>query len=142
LVQSYDEAEVHEALDFSVKWIPQADGGVSRGLHLHPKNPDAGPARAVFTLTLPDRPGFAFTCGTHLDPGEGEGDGVVFRASVNDDRVLERDATQSRIESHRIDLTPYAGQTITLTLEADAKTNNFHDWATWVDPMIVADTNK
>lgn len=137
LVRRYDDAQVHDALEFSVRLIPHADGGVSQGLYLHPKGPDAGPARAVFSLALPKRTGLAFICRTHLDPGQG--DGVTFRARINHHIMIERDATQDVRFDHRVDLSPYAGQTVTLTLEVDPKSNNQHDWATWVEPLIVAD---
>jgi len=68
-------------------------------------------------------------------------DGVRMSVAVNGKELWSE--TQPRKEqSHpaAVDLSAYAGQSIQLTLHADARGNNAGDWSHWLQPAIVAET--
>jgi hypothetical protein len=45
--------------------------------------------------------------------------------------------TAAPFSDHTVDLSSYAGQTVSLTLRVNAMGNNANDWANWVEPRIV-----
>ncbi|MEM9752281.1 MAG: DUF5722 domain-containing protein [Planctomycetota bacterium] len=134
------EAEQENVMNISDRIIPLANGGIARGLFLHPPRPDVGVASATFTIELPQRTGLGFVFQTHVD--DKTKDGVIFSVEVDGKTRIRRDATNSRLQDHRISLAKYAGKTVTISLKVDPKSNNNHDWATFVSPLIVANPSR
>jgi tetratricopeptide (TPR) repeat protein len=107
-------------------------------LFMHP------PSRIFYDLSLPVEPA-ALRFGMGLAPEvlDWPGDGVTFEVSVNGepifqehlDKVHARQAWQERV----VDLVPWAGQAIVLTLGVGpGPTGDLSgDWAGWGDPQVV-----
>lgn len=107
------------------------------------------PGMADFTVTLPQRGGEIWleTAGylgfvAEPDPNFPR-DGVEFRAEVIRDGEIA--AVESLIitpetltaQPLRLELTPFAGQTIAIRLSTWPLENSNYDWSDWVDPQIV-----
>lgn len=107
------------------------------------------PGMADFRVTLPARGGEIWleTAGylgfvAEPDPNFPR-DGVEFRAEVVQDGAIA--AAESLIitpdtltaQPIRLNLTPFAGQTIVIRLSTWALENPNYDWSDWVDPQIV-----
>ena len=110
------------------------DGGFRRALMLHPHDNPAAPGTITFTLDLPaGSPAFAFGT-TDRSP---RGNGQTFRVRINGEPRFEYQQSQPRIADHRVDLSDFAGQAVTLTLEVDPDGDASYDWAYWLTPAIM-----
>ncbi len=129
-------------------------GGKSRRAVLQHPNPK-GDSTATYQIELPaDTKGkILMKFGTVIT--EKSTDGVRYSVFVDDKELFNKTITafiapkddksaQGSImpvgeayEEHTIDLTPYAGKTIALTLKTNAIEDNSYDWAHWVEPKIV-----
>ncbi|MEM1209525.1 MAG: DUF5722 domain-containing protein [Planctomycetota bacterium] len=134
------EAEHENVMKISDRIIPLANGGIARGLFVHPPQPDEGVASVTYTLDLPRRQGLALVFQTHVH--DRTRDGVIFSVEVNGRTRVRREAMNSRLQDHRVSLSQYAGRTVQITLKVDPKKNNSHDWATFVSPLIVANPQR
>ncbi len=122
---------------------PVTRGGEPRAaLQLHPPyRPKAGTVSAEYRLQLPAigpiRMEF-FNAIRDSTPREGASDGVTFRVWVNDEKVFERHTDAKSWEPGSADLTPWAGQTVTLRLESHPgpRHNTTCDASFWGDPVI------
>jgi hypothetical protein len=121
-----------------------ASGGVEkRGGMLHPT---ARPARNQFTLRLP-----AVNAGDLLaltawvgvddlarrDDPQNPHDGVRARLLVEGTVVAEADCDTPGWRALSADLTPYAGKTVTIAFETDAKGNANYDWAYFAEAQVL-----
>ena len=103
-----------------------------------------------FLVKIPDKAELIF--GLALAPGVwniGKGDGVQFSVFINDGAIGSRIFTQyvdpKNVSTDRdymnysVNLSPWAGQTVTLTLSTDPGPNGdaSYDWAGWGEPRIV-----
>ncbi len=118
-------------------WLPEEP--VRRSvLFMHP------PSRATFTVTLPVTP-TALVFWVGMDPAAWErlGDGAVYRVRVNGevafDRVLTATEARQGWWPGQVDLSPWAGQTVRLTLETDPGPagDAQGDWAGWGEVRLV-----
>ena len=95
---------------------------------------------ATYRIKLPRvkrRENIVFLFGTMLTgPSE---DGVRHAVLIDGQQVFRHTQTEETWTGHRLDLTPRAGQRITLTLVVDPVGNATHDWTTWVEPRIVVE---
>ncbi len=133
-VKEIDSATITDSLEYRTRLFPQADGGVHKGIYLHPQGTPHKGAKIRYELLLPDRKGLEFH--TTLYTESGNGDGVVYRLFVNDKLLMEHDSLSNNNSQHA-SLKAYAGKSVRITLEVDPKTNNSHDWAYWQNPVIV-----
>jgi hypothetical protein len=154
-----------------VRYVTVTDADPSRGaagtstrqwLYLHP------PSDVAIDVTLPRRTQLWFQAALALDPSvwaTDVGDGVRYRATVaplNSGAAGGATATagpattvvdqivdpRTRKEQRRFvpvvaDLSPWAGQTVRLTLATDSRQDLSFDWAGWADPIIsVVDSDR
>jgi tetratricopeptide (TPR) repeat protein/O-antigen ligase len=127
------------------------EGERQRVLFAHP------PARVSYTLTLPASPlpagglALAFDVATAPESWHQPGDGVTFTVSILDPSTSnlqplvstaidpQQDEDDRRWHPHTVDLSAYAGQTVTLVFETGvgpAGDERF-DWAVWGEPRLV-----
>jgi Domain of unknown function (DUF6259) len=112
----------------------------------HPpwRNGRTGAAYARFTLTLPAG-GARFITGVALAAGatgEGKSDGVIFSVTARaDGREVRAELHQASTErlSLELDLTPFAGESVTLELAVHPGPDHSpaFDWARWHSPRVV-----
>jgi len=144
LLDQADEAKVANSLDWRQAWAKGADGRTYPGLFQHPPDPAKGVSDAAFSIPLPGstpgqrlvlRFGTAVSGPTH--------DGVRMSILVADRELWsERQAKQYQPADHALDLSAFAGQTITLILRVDALGDNTGDWANWLRPVILSDPTQ
>ncbi|MEO0514979.1 MAG: DUF5722 domain-containing protein [Planctomycetota bacterium] len=135
LLELLPEAEVENALQTKRRLVGLMDGGMAESLFLHPLDADQPPATATYRLDLPagGKPALQFQ--TYL--GQDQGDGVTFRIRVNGELVFAYPLADQKISEHTVDLSAYAGQTVSLTLEVDPNESNHYDEAQWLTPAII-----
>ena len=106
------------------------------------------PSRASYTVTLPDEPVMlCFGMGLHPMTWSWGGDGVTYEVFV-DDGQGEQQLLADRLDipmamegwkDGRVDLSAYAGRTVTLTLSVipGPEWEMTGDWAGWGEPRLV-----
>lgn len=114
-----------------------------RVLFMHPDS------QVQYTVEIPEGATLAFRIAMAPDSWTQAGDGVTFNIYVESGREKQQLFSQyidpkqnpadQRWYSHRVDLSDYAGQTITLTLETDAGPAGDirYDWAGWGSPRLL-----
>jgi hypothetical protein len=103
--------------------------------------PDQAPGEAVYRVELPRS-----TAGTRLVLRFGTtitgptNDGVSMSVAVNEQELWSTTQLQTaQPHQEMVDLAPYAGQCIQLTLRVHARGNNAGDWSNWLRPVIVTE---
>lgn len=145
LLEAFEGAQVRDSSSCVVR-RPAVAGGVRRdGLFEHPATPER-PARVEYAIELPltgaeERLLLAFDIaladGVDFQRPGIVVDGVRFAVEVEGQRLFEQDWKECRWQSYAVDLTPFAGRRVHLTLLTDAiGTTNF-DWALWGNPRIL-----
>jgi hypothetical protein len=143
LVARWAQGQVSNALNApNVRTV--ASGGVEkRGGMLHPT---ARPARNQFTLRLP-----AVNAGDLLaltawvgvddlarrDDPQNPHDGVRARLLVEGAVVAEAECDTPGWRALSADLTPYAGKSVTIAFETDAKGNANYDWVYFAEAQVL-----
>jgi hypothetical protein len=122
---------------------PASAGGVKQdALFEHPAAPGR-PARVAYLLNLPViEPGqlllLAFDIGIADGAGQGApADGVRFEVELDGQTVFEKDCHECRWQPQGVDLSPFAGRRVSLTLLTDAIKNTSYDWAVWGNPRVL-----
>jgi hypothetical protein len=123
-------------------------GELQVALYAHPST------QVTWRVTVP--PGGRLRASIGILPGAWgfpESDGVVFRAGVTEagrySELLSRHLNPAHVEADRrwmpidVDLAPFAGRTIEISLSTDASVagapvNGAYDWAVWGSPRIAA----
>lgn len=119
-----------------------ACGGVSKphGLFMHP--PYRGGAGYAFARYLMDLPGQPLRLRGFVgkQDGSAEGDGIDFKVLVEDAAGKRTEILQAHVAKHEwrevaADLTPWAGQQVSVLLITDTgeKNNSSGDWGAWGD---------
>lgn len=126
----------HTRLTFPPDVSTGTTGGEERpAISAHP--PEFGATILDYHLLLPDVP-----CRLETAIGIGDGSrstGVGFRVEVNGHVVFARDIKPpTGWIPVVVDLSPYRGQEIVLSLVTDALDGYHFDWALWGDPRIVS----
>ncbi|MCS7301286.1 MAG: hypothetical protein NZ556_07015 [Fimbriimonadales bacterium] len=126
----------------TVRTVPS--GGVSmRAGFLHPSG---RPARNEFQTTLPavnegDLLVLTAWAGvddnTRRDDAQHPHDGVTARIYVNDQPAAEALCDASGWRALSVNLTPYAGKTVRIAFEIDARSNANYDWAYFAGAQIM-----
>ena len=110
-------------------------GGVTKpGFFTHP--PNQGATSIHFPLTLDKAPA-RFHSYVGLRDGADDSTGVLFRVEVNGASVTERFALAGNWQEIEVDLSPWSGQPVVLSLAADAAGDYICDWACWGMPGIM-----
>ncbi len=112
----------------------------TRGLFMHPPySKVTGYTFARYALTLPPQPLF-LRCSVGKQDGSDLGDGILFRAVIEDADGKRTEIANSTVITHAWlplegALTPWAGKTVSLLLITDAgpKDNSSGDWGAWAD---------
>jgi tetratricopeptide (TPR) repeat protein len=119
------------------------EGQQRRVLFMHP------PSQAHYTVDLPAGGAFAFDVALSPDSWAQPGDGVTFSVYVESDQGTEQafstyiDPKQNEADRRwhplSVDLSAYAGQTVTLTLETTSgpSGDDRFDWAGWAWPRLL-----
>ena len=143
LVARWGQGQVSNALNApNVRTV--ASGGVEKRSGL--LHPTARPARNQFTLSLPAvNPGdlLALTAWVGVDDlarrddPQNPHDGVRTRLLVEGAVVAEAECDTPGWRALSADLTPYAGKSITVAFETDAKGNANYDWAYFAEAQVL-----
>jgi len=127
------------------------DGQQRRVLYMHPDS------KAHYVVSLPDADSsyarrkvqLVFDVATLPSSWEQPGDGVAFNVQVTTEKGIKQlfstyidpksNQADQHWQSHTVDLSAYAGQTVSLTLETGSGPagNNQFDWAGWGEPRLV-----
>ena len=144
LLDHADEAKVTNCLDWRLAYAKGADGRLYPTLFHHPPDPQKGVGEAAFSVALPaNEPGerLVLRFGTVVNGPTHDGVKMTILAA---DRELfsETQAKANQPTDHTLDLSAFAGQTITLTLRVDAQGDNTGDWSNWLRPVILTEPAK
>lgn len=116
------------------------DGGFpANAIFQHP--PPEGDGRATFTLDLPGPEAgetLALVFDTAMKSDQSE-DGVEFRIEIDGTQVFSHRQKAVPPVAHRIDLAPYGGTTVRLTLITNPIGTPTNDWSLWVQPRVVVE---
>ncbi|MGQ9761971.1 MAG: hypothetical protein ACUVQH_08675 [Thermogutta sp.] len=100
-------------------------------------------AAVLESVNLPATPAASFRCSVGKGDGSNPGDGILYRAFVispqGETTLLGEIVQKQHVWTPwELDLSPWAGQTVTLKLVADVGTadNSVGDWACWADLRI------
>ena len=135
LVERSGDAELDNLMDYSMQPV-RSDEGVKLGVMEHPS--DDGYGTATYAIDLPPlREGevLPFTAAAVIRAPTD--DGVRFSVSLDGEERWARTITDQTPVPLELDLAPWAGRQVTLTLGVDGLENTDYDWATWVDPLVV-----
>jgi hypothetical protein len=142
LLETFPSARVQDTAEATVRRPVSAGGREQPALFEHPKE-GGRPAQVNYEIALPkigpnDLLLLAFQVGLAdgIEFGQGE-DGVRFRVEIEGRPQFSRVWTTNRWERHGLDLGPFAGQKIALSLLVDALGNTRYDWAVWGSPRIL-----
>jgi hypothetical protein len=108
----------------------------NNALFQHP--PARGDGDAIFSLTLPKLPRLALLFSVQNSATQPAPNGIRFAVLADNTELWTTTVTDNgNPQAHTIDLTPYAGKTITLTLRVNARGNSSNAWANWLAPAVV-----
>lgn len=137
-----DSARRSNCLDWRITSIREG-GGVRLAIFHHPA--EEGDSNATYSVSLPklsDSEKLILRFGTAISAPTANG--VRFSIKVGSDElwsmVQERGGRSMATSYHGLDLTPWASQSIELTLTVNALGDPTNDWANWVDPKIVVES--
>jgi len=105
-----------------------------RGISAHP--PDSGRTSVDYVIRLPrkDRVTLAFAVG--LRDGS-KSDSVIFIVEANGRELYRRRVTApDGWHPAEVDLSPYAGKPLLLSLVVDSDGPHYFDWAMWAEPVV------
>jgi len=132
LHRSRGEAVVENCMDWRTDSV-EVDGERVASLFQHP--PAEGHGAATFTITLPEGEKLVFQFATAFTGPTANG--ARFTVLIDGAEVWSHTQTDTAPVPHGIDLSPYAGAEIKLTLRIDGLGDTTHDWANWVQPRVV-----
>src|SRR3989442_1684908 len=142
LLDAFGSAQVSNASSCELR-RPASAGGVKQdALFEHPAAPGR-PARVSYSLNLPAvEKGqllfLAFDIGIADGARLGEpADGVRFEVELDGQKVFAKDWRKCRWQAQAVDLSPFAGRRVLLTLLTDAIRNSSYDWAVWGNPRVL-----
>ena len=111
-------------------------GGVHRhGLSMHP--PDQGATTADYPLTLPAGRA-VLRCFIGLRDGS-KSDGCSFIVKANGVAVAEQRKLPGEWSELTVDLSPWAGKPLVLSLVTDSAGSHNFDWAVWGEAKLTAE---
>ena len=126
--------EVEAAL--RMEMVVRAAGWLAKALFHHP--PTEGVSDATFEVALPKTDGERRLLMRFDTMFAAEtANGTRFAVLVDGDEVWHTVQSDEEPVSHEIDLTPWAGRTVAVTLRMDALGDTSYDWAQWVQPVVV-----
>ena len=146
-------AEVHQTLrDVDAQWsfrqysdVIVLGGEAHRSLLLLPSR-DGSAATASFPIAVPADGECELVAWVALEPGAGVySDGVDFAVAFGDADAFDAPAVSGRLDhpDHatewrevRLDLAPYRGRTLRMTLAARDRGSTSGDWLLWGDPRV------
>lgn len=146
LVERYADGAVTNALAASAGQLEGADGDSGPAIFLHPAGADdavlsfseipvpgmSEGQRCIFYFQVGFRPGFDWNA-TPNTPN-----GVRFSVFIEGECVFEEEVAESGWKPRCVDLTPWAGRSISIELHTNAIAgNSSYDWALWGDPLIL-----
>lgn len=143
LTTRWTQGQVSDSLSAPVVRTVASSGIAMRAGFLHPT---ARPARNQFTIRLPAvNPGDLLALiawagvddNARRDDPQNPHDGVRMRLLVDGKVVAEADCATAGWRALSADLTPYAGKTVAVAFEADAKGNANYDWAYFAGAQVV-----
>ena len=135
LAELSPSATVTNQLAWNRELVDLPDGGVRDALMLHPLGGDKPDAEATFTLDLPAAKALElrFTTGKRA-PG---GDGYVAAVLVDGKQLWQGRQPDQAMADHAVDLSKYAGKSITLTFRVGKGGDERYDNALLIAPRIV-----
>ncbi len=146
LLQAFDSAQVlQESAAAAVRRAP-LDAAEGVNVHGGPRNSLAAtaPSRIAWELDIPRSATLDFACG--MDTHSGwmlPGDGMSFAVEVNGERIWSRFLNGHEVELERgwkpasLDLSPWAGQRVSLELITETGEDGEHDAGAWAHPRIL-----
>jgi hypothetical protein len=101
------------------------------------------PSRIAWSVTIPENARLVLSAGIQEEGWTTAGDGVSFRASLNDDEVLNLlvdpygDASARRWHEVEVDLSEFAGETMNVFLKTFTGRTATGDLPVWGEPRII-----
>jgi hypothetical protein len=131
------EAKVTGCLDWRSDRIEE-DGQTRACIFQHPQ--EQGDGDATYELELPAVPPagrlrLRFATG-FTGPTQ---NGARFTVLVEGQNLFSTEQTSTKPVRHEVDLSAFAGRTVSLALRVNALGNSTHDWAVWVRPVVVGE---
>ena len=126
-----DEARLKDCLVWRADRI-ERDGEDTLSMFHHP--PEHGFATAEYDIELPEG-ALALEFGTGFTAPTA--DGVRFAVLVNGEEIWGEEQRTLPVIDRTLDLGPWSGSRVSLTLKVDGLTNMSFDWAHWVHPRVV-----
>ena len=124
-----------------VSCIPFGEINGKRAFLLHcPWINFTGAAFQQFTFSLPKISSIRLTGATAIrSESVGKSDGATFRAYVQGDKLLDVNRADANWKPFDLDLTPYAGRTVTIRFETDPgpKDDPGFDFSIWGDRQLI-----
>ncbi len=127
-----------------VYFVPETDADTGLQVFMHcPWRGGPGVAFADYRLALVKNPRLRLLVSTALRASAAGSDGVTFRVAVDGRKLWESHCTWRKWREFEVDLSPYAGRTVTLRLEVDPgpERQTTDDWSLWGKAEIVAGTD-
>lgn len=126
-----------------IYFVPETPAGDRRPVFMHvPWVPVTGQTFADFALMLPRTTRIRLAVSTMIRPEAKGSDGVTWRVRVGQQVVWEHNGNHRAWRDFDVDLSAYAGQTITLRLEVDPgpARNSSDDWSLWGNARLTCGT--
>jgi len=111
---------------------------LKKSIFHHPK--ELADSDATFTIKLPvlkSGKKLSFVFGTGLT--HESVDGARFSVLIDGKELWDVSDKNTVINEYKIDLTPWAGKTVLLTLRVNPLENTQYDWLVWVYPLIITE---
>jgi len=137
LYLNMNQAACEHCLDWRGNSV-ERNGKAVLSIFLHPPPPDQGHATATYQVDLPecDEATRLRLCFATAFTGPTD-DGAAFAIRIDGHEVWQRTQQEVAPLDHELDLSPWAGRSVALTLDVHALGNETHDWANWLRPQIV-----
>lgn len=132
--------------DVSGVWFsPKRIDGKLNELFMHcPYRQSTGAAFANFPIRLPDTSRVRFAFMIALRASATGSDGVTYRVKADGKTLFDQHCTWKEFRSFEVDLTPYAGKTVSLRLEVDPgpKREPREDWSLWREMRLLVGNDR
>jgi hypothetical protein len=135
-IKEFDSSTNHNNLDCRPKDAYRAAGWLVPAIFQHPPHEGKGVLRYNVELPQPDDgKKLALIFETML--GTDDGDGVNYSIMINNQTLWSALHNSVEPKSYSVDITAYAGKTVSIRFIVDKNVSSENDWSYWVSPMLV-----
>ena len=137
LCSLFGEGRAEDVGNLAVRGELAARNGVfMEAIFQHP--PQEGHGDLVFALELPAvEEGHKLVLDFATSIIGDTDDGVRYAVLVDGEELWAADVLDRTVDVHQVDLAPFAGKVVKLSLRVHGRENIQHDWSTWVRPQVI-----